>query len=76
MRTVQMTLEEDLLDRVDAAVLQLGTSRSAFTREALARSLERLREAELEARHRAGYERFPPEPGEFSDWHDEQVWPE
>lgn len=76
MRTVQMTLEEDLLQRVDAAVERLGTSRSAFTRAALAQCLKRMQEADLEARHRAGYERFPAEPGEFSDWHDEQVWPE
>lgn len=34
------------------------------------------KENELEARHRAGYERHPVEPGEFSDWYEEQVWPE
>lgn len=76
MRTVQMTLEEDLLTEVDEAVERLDTSRSAFTRQALQQSLARLKEKELEARHRAGYERHPVEPGEFSDWHDEQVWPE
>jgi len=27
-----------------------------------------------ERRHRAGYELHPVEPGEFSDWEDEQVW--
>lgn len=76
MRTVQMTLDDELLADVDRAVAQAGTSRSAFTREALQLALARLRETELEARHRAGYERHPVEPGEFSLWHDEQVWPD
>ncbi len=76
MRTVQMTLEEDLLAEVDKATARLRTSRSAFTRQALQQALARLEETELEARHRAGYERHPAEPGEFSDWHDEQVWPD
>lgn len=71
LRIVQITFEDELLDRVDAAARQLGTSRSAFTREALERSLERLRDAEQEARHIAGYEPLPPELSEFSDWHDE-----
>ena len=31
-------------------------------------------ERELERCHRAGYERHPVQPGEVSDWEDEQVW--
>jgi hypothetical protein len=30
----------------------------------------------LEKKHREGYRLKPVEPGEFSDWEDEQVWPE
>lgn len=30
----------------------------------------------LERKHRKGYLLKPVEPGEFSDWEDEQVWPE
>ena len=74
MKTVQMTLEEDLVRAVDQAAQNLGTTRSAFTRDALRESLTRLQERELERRHRLGYERKPVEPGEFSDWEDEQVW--
>jgi metal-responsive CopG/Arc/MetJ family transcriptional regulator len=76
MRTVQMTLDEGLVDEVDKAADKLGTTRSAFTREALKAALVRLREKELERRHREGYERNPVRPGEFSIWHDEQVWPD
>ena len=74
MKTVQMTLEEDLVRAVDQAAQNLGTTRSAFTRDALRESLTRLQEREFERRHRLGYERKPVEPGEFSDWEDEQVW--
>ena len=74
MQTVQMTLDEDLVAEVDAAVTELGTSRSAFARDALRQALADLRELELEKRHREGYRRRPVQPGEISDWEDEQVW--
>lgn len=74
MKTVQMTLDEDLVSAVDQVAHTLGTTRSAFTRDALREALARVRERELERRHRAGYERKPVEPGEFSDWEAEQVW--
>jgi metal-responsive CopG/Arc/MetJ family transcriptional regulator len=35
MRTVQMTLDDDLVNQVDSVVKKLHTSRSAFTRNAL-----------------------------------------
>jgi metal-responsive CopG/Arc/MetJ family transcriptional regulator len=75
MKTVQMTLEEALVEEVDRAAEALGTTRSAFTREALREALTRRRELELERRHRAGYAAKPVEPGEFDVWEDEQVWP-
>lgn len=74
MKTVQMTLDEELVEEVDRAVETLGTTRSAFARDALRAALADLEERELERRHRAGYERYPVQPGEFSDWEDEQVW--
>ena len=74
MKTVQMTLDEDLVEEVDRAVQTLGTTRSAFARDALRAALVDLGERELERRHRAGYERQPVQPGEFNGWEDEQVW--
>ena len=76
MRTVQMTLDRELVESVDGAVKRLGTTRSAFTRQALADALERLRVKELEERHRRGYERHPVRRGEFTGWEQEQVWPD
>ena len=76
MRTVQMTLEEELVEAVDGAAKKLGTTRSGFTREALRAALARLKEREKERRHRAGYLRKPPTQEEFLVWEPEQVWGE
>lgn len=71
-----MTLDVDLVKRVDRVSKKLGTTRSAFTRQALREALARVRIAELERRHRRGYEARPVEPGEFDVWEKEQAWPE
>ncbi len=76
MRTVQMTLDEPLLQRVDEAAGKLKTSRSAFTRKALQIALNQLAVREKEQVHRQGYERYPVQAGEFDIWEDEQVWPD
>ena len=76
MKTVQMTLDEDLVEAVDKAAKRLGTSRSSFTREALRQALARLHEEHLERKHRIGYERRPVRPEEFAVWENEQVWPD
>lgn len=76
MKTVQMTLDEDLVEAVDRAARKLGTSRSAFARDALREALGRVRARALEQKHRAGYTREPVRPGEFSVWETEQVWTE
>ena len=74
MRTIQMTLDEDLVATVDKVVKKLGTSRSAFMREALHSALEQLRVKELERKHREGYHKKPVKKGEFDLWEQEQVW--
>ena len=74
MPTVQMTLNENLLARVDAAVKKLRTTRSAFTREAMQLALNRVAEQELELKHREGYQRKPAQRGEFDVWEAEHAW--
>jgi metal-responsive CopG/Arc/MetJ family transcriptional regulator len=76
MKTVQMTLDEDLIERVDRAIRELKTTRSAFTREALNEALNHITTLQHEAHHRRGYEAAPEGKDEFSDWAAEQVWPE
>lgn len=74
VKTIQMTIDEELLNSVDALVQQLGTSRSALIRESLEEMLRRHRIEAMEARHRRGYELHPIQPGEFDDFQAEQAW--
>ncbi len=74
MRTVQMTLDKDLLSAVDKAARRLGTTRSAFAREALRQALAKMRIQELERKHREGYTRKPVKRREFDIWEGEQAW--
>jgi metal-responsive CopG/Arc/MetJ family transcriptional regulator len=74
MRTIQMTLDDDLVTAVDRVSRELQTSRSAFTRRALRDALTRYSLEKLERRHRRGYERYPVTGDEFSAWETEQAW--
>ena len=74
MRTVQMTLDEDLIHAVDSVAKELHMTRSAFTRSALQRAIARIRMEKLEEKHRQGYLKKPVSEGEFSVWEEEQKW--
>jgi metal-responsive CopG/Arc/MetJ family transcriptional regulator len=74
MRTVQLTLDEDLVNQVDAMVQSLKTTRSAFARQALKAALARLEEEAMERKHREGYLRKPVRQSEFQPWEGEQAW--
>ena len=74
MKVIQMTMDAELLQRVDQCVKRLGTTRSAFAREALQVALQNHDEAELEMRHRAGYRRVPPVPQEFAILEQDRAW--
>jgi metal-responsive CopG/Arc/MetJ family transcriptional regulator len=76
MKTIQMTIDEELLDQVDATSAELGMNRSAFIREALRQAMEYLRVAQMEQQHAAGYAQHPVQPGEFDVWESEQYWGE
>jgi metal-responsive CopG/Arc/MetJ family transcriptional regulator len=74
MKTVQMTLEEDLVAAVDRLAQKLKTTRSAFARDALRDALAKHHESELERKHRTGYRKHPVKRGEFDLWQTEQRW--
>ena len=76
MSTLEVTLDLDLLARVDQATQTLGISREAFIQKALEQSLRQLAIAKLERKHHAGYERYPVKAGEFEGWEAEQAWGE
>ena len=74
MKTIQMTLDDELVERVDKVVKKLHSSRSAFTREALRDALEKHYALLMEQKHRQGYRKNPIGQNEFSIWEDEQDW--
>ena len=74
MQTVQMTLDNGLVKKVDRVVKKLQTNRSAFTRKALREALARHDIEQQERKHRRGYELHPVTDNEFSVWEDEQDW--
>ncbi len=74
VKTIQMTINEDLLKDVDKARKKLHTSRSEFIRRAMYKYLNELNTRDLEKIHREGYEKYPVENGEFDAWENEQAW--
>ena len=74
MRTIQMTLDDDLVAAVDRAVKKLKTTRSAFTRKALKDAIKQVNINLLEEKHKRGYKRYPVGKTEFSVWESEQEW--
>jgi metal-responsive CopG/Arc/MetJ family transcriptional regulator len=74
MRTIQMTLDDDLVVAVDNIVKKLKTSRSAFTRNALKDAIRQVNMNMLEKKHKNGYERYPVGKTEFSIWESELEW--
>jgi metal-responsive CopG/Arc/MetJ family transcriptional regulator len=74
MRTIQMTLDDDLVMSVDNLAKKLHISRSAFTRDALRDAIKKNQQREMETKHRKGYEKHPVKAEEFSMWESEQEW--
>jgi metal-responsive CopG/Arc/MetJ family transcriptional regulator len=74
MKTIQMTIDDDLLAEVDRATEALQTNRSAFIRSALQLALRQYAIRQLEEQHALGYQRKPLQPGEFDEWEAEQQW--
>jgi metal-responsive CopG/Arc/MetJ family transcriptional regulator len=74
MRTIQMTLDDELVESVDKLVKELNTSRSAFTRDALREAVNRFYTDLKEEKHRQGYVSHPVNKDEFSFWEKEQDW--
>ena len=71
MQTIQMTLDDDLVQALDKVVKELETT---FTRDALRDAISRFDGSRLEQKHRKGYELHPVGRGEFSVWEEEQDW--
>lgn len=76
MKTIQMTIDDELLAEVDQVTATLQTTRSAFIRSALQLALRHHAILEKEQQHAQGYARHPVTSGEFDVWDAEQSWGE
>ena len=74
MKTIQITIDDTLLLRVDQATHLKKIARSKFIRLALEDSLRQIAIGELEQKQAEGYRRQPVTTGEFDVWEAEQVW--
>ncbi len=74
MKTIELSIDEELLTRVDQTIAQQKTTLTAFIRESIVHYLNRLKIRELEKQHREGYSKHPVQAGEFDVWENEQVW--
>ena len=74
MKTIQMTLDEELIKSVDHVVKKLHTTRSAFTRSALRQAVSNYNIQKLEKKQQKGYQAYPVQSDEFDVWENEQTW--
>ena len=74
MKTIQMTLDEKLLNKVDQEAKVHHKTRSAFIRDSIEFYLKQAAISEMEKQHLEGYLKHPVKKGEFDIWEDEQIW--
>ena len=74
MKTIQVTIDDTLLLRVDQATRLKKIARSQFIRKALEDTLRQMAVEELEQKQAEGYRSHPVTSGEFDAWVSEQVW--
>ena len=65
MKTISITIDESLLERLDDAARTARKTRSELLHQALGEWLDGQRRRRLAAEDRAGYENHPVRPGEF-----------
>ena len=76
MKTIQVEIEDSVLEEVEQATQALEMTREAFVRTALERALRQREIIALERRHARGYEERPQTDEEVGEWEAEQVWGE
>ena len=68
-KIIQVPIEDELLERIDATAGTVAESRSAFIREACRQRLKSFKERELDRRYMEGYRKKPEE----LDWAEASV---
>ncbi len=76
MATIQVVLDDALLELADTVAKQTHVNRSALIREALRAHLKRLRYLEMERQEREAYEQTPDDVEEARRWERVADWPD
>ncbi len=76
MTTIQVEIEDSVLEEVERATQALEMTREAFVRTALERALRQREVIALERKHARGYGERPQTAEEVGEWETEQVWGE
>ena len=76
MATIQIVLDNELLEAADKAAKTGNVNRSALIRQALQTHLKRLQILEAEERERRAYQAKPQREDEYLPWVEAAVWPE
>ena len=75
MKTIQITIDPDLLSQIDNDEESKQNGRSAFLRKAVRFYLEQKRLKSIAEKYRSGYSQGLVSDNDLSHWEDEQVWP-
>lgn len=75
MKTIQVTIDAELLHEIDNDDACKGKSRSEFLRQAARHYLKHQRLKSISERYRAGYARGLAKDDGPAVWEDEQAWP-
>jgi metal-responsive CopG/Arc/MetJ family transcriptional regulator len=75
MKTIQITIDPELLHLIDNDEESMEKGRSAFLRQAVRYYLEQKRLKSISEKYRSGYSKVLEKDDDLTIWEDEQVWP-
>ena len=75
MKTIQITIDPELLHKIDNDEESIKIGRSAFLRKAVRYYLEQKKLRSISEQYRSGYRRESEINDDLTSWEDEQVWP-
>jgi len=75
MKTIQITIDMDLLNKIDNDEESKAKGRSAFLRQAIRYYLEQKRLKSISEKYRSGYSKELAVDDDLTIWEDEQAWP-
>lgn len=75
MKTIQITMDDELLAKLDADSETQRDGRSAVLRRAATEYLNRRRRSAIAEKYRQAYKKQPGLGQDFKDWEEEGTWP-